>query len=313
MLYPLLLDQRRVVPFIVDYVAKLADAEPLQSGRTLLQLGDRILELAETGGQATPVTPLLVTMFVDGAMTRARAGGGLEGVAAGRAGDLRGLSETGLCGSFDRGARRCGRRIHSRSESSGGVSLGARLVPSDFSPDEARAALEAAGLSDRATALLEALISGGVIERRTFGGIAVLRFGLDTVAEYLTAIQSVSESLTAARGGGCCASSEWPRGDRRLSDGLRRISEGVRDLLLRVQQSIRIAGYGLPLGGTGGGAATHTDVAKDDFFTAWDHPLDQKICSSKPYYGRALMPGRIKRFLRLAGKKPGCEDDCATD
>ena len=56
-----------------------------------------------------------------------------------------------------------------------------------------RAALEAAGLSARATPLLEALISGGVIERRTFGGIAVLRFGLDPVAEYLTAIQSVSD------------------------------------------------------------------------------------------------------------------------
>src|SRR5438045_4942321 len=80
MIYPLLLDQKRVVPFIVDYVAKLADAEPLQGGRTLLQLGDRILELAETGGQDAPVTPLLVTMFVGSAMSRARAALGLEGL-----------------------------------------------------------------------------------------------------------------------------------------------------------------------------------------------------------------------------------------
>jgi len=181
------------VPFIVDYVAKLAEAEPLQGGRTLLQLGDRILELAETGGQATPVTPLLVTMFVDSAMSRAQTGLGLEGlpqdvpeifvdylkrVYASPSIAARGAEED----EFIRAARVMAR-----------VSLAARLVPSDFSPDEAKAALEAAGLSARATPLFEALISGGVIERRTFGGIAVLRFRLDPVAEYLTAIQAVSD------------------------------------------------------------------------------------------------------------------------
>jgi hypothetical protein len=193
MLYPLLLDQKRVVPFIVDYVAQLADAEPLQGGRTLLQLGDRILELAETGGHATPVTPLLVTMFVDGAMSRAQAGLGLEGlpqdvpeifvdylkrVYVNPSIEARGTAED----EFIRAARVVAR-----------VSLGGRLVPGDFSPDEAKAALETADLSPHATALLEALISSGVIERRNFGGIAVLRFGLDPVAEYLTAIQSVSD------------------------------------------------------------------------------------------------------------------------
>jgi hypothetical protein len=193
MLYPLLLDQKRVVPFIVDYVAKLADGEPLQRGRILLQLGDRILELAEAGEQATLVTPLLVTMFVDSAMSRARAGSGLEGlpqdvpeifvdylkrVYAGPLIEVRGTAEE----EFIRAARVVA-----------GVSLGEGLVPSDFSFDEAKAALEAAGLSARTTSLLEALISGGVIERRTFGGIAMLRFGLDPVAEYLTAIQWVSE------------------------------------------------------------------------------------------------------------------------
>jgi hypothetical protein len=69
MVYPLLLDQKHVVPFIVDYVAKMDEAEPLQVGRTLLQLGDRILGIAEAGGQATTVTPLLVTLFVDSAMS----------------------------------------------------------------------------------------------------------------------------------------------------------------------------------------------------------------------------------------------------
>jgi len=73
------------------------------------------------------------------------------------------------------------------------TSLGTRLVPTDFSPDEAIAALGTAGLGDRATTLLDGMISGGVIERRTYGGIKVLRFGLDPVAEYLTAIHFVGE------------------------------------------------------------------------------------------------------------------------
>jgi hypothetical protein len=193
MLYPLLLDQKRVVPFIVDYVARRVDAEPLQGGRTLLQLGDRILELAELRGQATPVTPLLVTMFVDSAINRARAGTGLDGlpqdvpqifvdylkrVYAGPSIETRGTAED----EFIRAAKVTAR-----------VSLGALLVPSDFSPDEARTALEAAGLGAQAIPLLEALTIGGVIERQTFVGTAVLRFGLDPVAEYLTAIASVSD------------------------------------------------------------------------------------------------------------------------
>ena len=79
-LYPMLLDQERVVPFIINYAAQLPDAKQLQGGRTLLQLGDRILGLAESRGQAAAVTPLLVKLFVDGALARATAGVGLEGL-----------------------------------------------------------------------------------------------------------------------------------------------------------------------------------------------------------------------------------------
>jgi hypothetical protein len=187
----------------------------LQSGRTLLRLGDRILELAEAGGQATPVTPLLVKMFIDSAMSRAQAGIGLEGlpqdvpeifvdylkrVYAGPSIEVRVAAEE----EFIRAARVLA-----------GVSLGKRLVPSDFSSDEAKAALEEASPSGRATALLDALMSGGVVERRTFGGIAVLRFGLDPVAEYLTAIESVS--------------------------GLRRL--GLEEVMARVDALAEIQGY----------------------------------------------------------------------
>jgi hypothetical protein len=193
MLYPMLLDQKQIVPFIVDYVAKLPDAEPLQGGRTLLRLGDRILEVAEAGGQATTVTPLLVTMFVESAMSRARSGLGLDSLPQ----DVPEIfidylkriytkpsiaTRNSREDEFIRAARAVAR-----------VSLGPSLVPGDFLIDEAKAALEAAELSDNATDLLDALIGGGVIERRTFGGIVILRFELDPVAEYLTAIQSISD------------------------------------------------------------------------------------------------------------------------
>jgi len=188
-IYPLLLDQKQIVPFIVDYVAQLENGEPLQGGRTLLQLGDRILELAEAGGRATPVTPLLVTLFVSGALSRAQVGlnldslpqdvpeifvGYLRRVLADPMAEVRGTAED----EFIRAARVVAR-----------ASLGARIVPGDV----ATTALETADLRARTTDLLDALTSGGVIEHRTLGGISILRFALDPVAEYLTAIQAVTD------------------------------------------------------------------------------------------------------------------------
>jgi len=72
-LYPELLDQRHIVPFIIDYVARLPGADALRQGQTQLELGGRILALAEAGENATPVTPLLVRLFVDSALNRAAA------------------------------------------------------------------------------------------------------------------------------------------------------------------------------------------------------------------------------------------------
>jgi hypothetical protein len=192
-LYPLLLDQRRVVPFIVDYVARLPDAEPLQGGRTLLQLGDRILELAETEGEATPVTPLLVTMFVDSAISRAKSGISFDSLPQAVPEIFVDYLKR-VYGAPSTIARNTAEEEFIRGASAlAQASLGTRLVPSDFSIDEAIAALGTIGLGDRTTTLLDSMIRGGVIERRTYGGIAVLRFGLDPVAEYLSAIHFVSE------------------------------------------------------------------------------------------------------------------------
>jgi hypothetical protein len=188
MVYPLLLDQKHVVPFIVDYVAKMDEAEPLQVGRTLLQLGDRILGIAEAGGQATTVTPLLVTLFVDSAMSRARAGMTLDNLPQ----DVPDIFIDYLKRIF----AVPGTALPSAAQIQfvdtarvlANLSLGARRVPSDFSYDEARTAM-----GDIATALLEAMISGGILERRAFGGVVMLRFSLDPAAEYLAAIQAVQD------------------------------------------------------------------------------------------------------------------------
>jgi hypothetical protein len=131
--------------------------------------------------------------FVSSAMSLAQCGRGLDAlpqdvpeifvdylrrVYAGPESEVRGTTED----EFIRSARVLAR-----------MSLGAQHVPGDFSPNEAKSALAAAALSDSALTLLEALISGGVLERRTFGGIAILRFSLDPVAEYLAAIEAVLE------------------------------------------------------------------------------------------------------------------------
>jgi photosystem II stability/assembly factor-like uncharacterized protein len=192
-LYPLLLDQKRIVPFIVDYVARLPNAEPLQGGRTLLQLGNRILELAEAGGRATPVTPLLVTMFVDSAISRASVGQALEdlpqdvpGIFADYLKRVYKSPSTGAAGTAEDEFVHAARVLAE-------LSLGARLVPGDFTPEEAKAKLDASGLGADATMLLQALLGGGVLESRTIGVTKLLRFSLDPVSEYLTAMKAVSD------------------------------------------------------------------------------------------------------------------------
>src|SRR6202022_179842 len=55
------------------------------------------------------------------------------------------------------------------------VSLGANLVPQDFSPDTAAEALTADVAGTQQRDLIERLIDSGVVERRTPGGYEVLR------------------------------------------------------------------------------------------------------------------------------------------
>jgi len=188
-LYPELLDQRHIVPFIIDYVARLDGADALRRGQTQLELGGRILALAEAGENATPVTPLLVRLFVDSALNRTASGQGLGGMPQ----DVAEIFLDYLRRVWVPVAGVEERAFVDAAKLLAGVSLGPRRVPGDFSRNEAIAPLKGAFPENIVLPLLDQLISSGVVERRSIGGVELLRFSLDPVAEYLTAIRAIED------------------------------------------------------------------------------------------------------------------------
>jgi photosystem II stability/assembly factor-like uncharacterized protein len=217
-LYPVRLDAASIVPFIIGYLDRMTAAgqadensrtadldrmkavSQLRDGRVQLQLGERILTLAESGGQKTPVTPLLVTLFVESALRRAADGLSFdempEAVPEVFVDYLRRLNSGG--------ARPDGPLSDDlfirAAQTIASVSLGTNLIPQDFSPQDATEALKQdAGNDQQAAFLLSRLVASGVVERRSPGGQVVLRFSLDPVAEYLAAIRRLF-SMKAASG-----------------------------------------------------------------------------------------------------------------
>jgi hypothetical protein len=196
-LYPVRLDAARIVPFIIGYLDRMETVARLKDGRMQLQLGERILALAESGGRKTPVTPLLVTLFVNSAVKRAADGQSFddmpEAVPEVFVDYLRRVNVGGLGGPLpDDLFIRAAQTIAS-------VSLGRNLIPQDFSPDAATEALAKNGAKDQASSLIDRLIATGVVERRTPGGYVVLRFNLDPATEYLAAIRQLMGMRTATR------------------------------------------------------------------------------------------------------------------
>jgi len=196
-LYPVRLDARRIVPFIIGYLDRRETEGLLREGRLQLQLAEKILALSEAGGQRAPITALLVTMFVDGARLRIRQGHALDDLPKvmpdifvdylQRLNTVTGTSERKIADpAFVQAAQVIAV-----------VSLGKTLIPRDFLAAEAMAALSKDGLDSQGQALLDQLIGGGVIERRGPGGYVLLRFSLDPVAEYLAATRQVIKMKSA--------------------------------------------------------------------------------------------------------------------
>jgi hypothetical protein len=190
-LFPVRLDAANIVPFIIAYLDRTKAAGELRDGRVQLKLSERILTLAESGGRKTPVTPLLVTLFVDSAFRRVMDRMPFEGMPDAvpevfidylrRLNSSQALSDTAISDDvFIRAAQALAI-----------VSLGKNLIPQDFSVDDARAILKQDGAAVGEDLLLGRLVSCGVLEKRTPGGYAVLRFSLDPVAEYLAAIRQL--------------------------------------------------------------------------------------------------------------------------
>ena len=189
-LYPERLTGDRLIPFIFEYLNRSNQAT-LFAPRQQVQLGERVLALAEAGGKATAVTPLLAKLFVDSAVKRTQEGTGLQDMPQ----DvpeifidyLRRSHPTASTG-FD--------TLISAARILAVVSVGDSFVPGDFRQDTAIAALSAKGLAHQAEQLTGQLVSNGVLERRVFGGLSVLRFGLDPAAEYLAAIEWIDRLRT---------------------------------------------------------------------------------------------------------------------
>jgi hypothetical protein len=198
-LYPVRLDAARVVPFIVGYLDRMEDVGELRDGRVQLQLGGRILGLAESGGQKTPLTPLLVTLFVNSAVQRAVEGHSLNDMP---------VVVPEVFVDYLRRLKPDSARLDSAlsddmfiqaAQTLASVSLGQNLVPQDFSPASAAEALAVDAAGTQQQDLIEHLIASGVVERRTPGGYAVLRFSLDPAAEYLAAVRQIFKMRASSR------------------------------------------------------------------------------------------------------------------
>jgi hypothetical protein len=184
-----------VVPFIIGYLDRMADIGLFKDGRLQLRLGDQILALAESGGQKTPITPLLVTLFVRSAVQRAVDGLPLDGMPQAVpevfVDYLRRLNSQG-------DGKVTEEMFIQATQTLAQTCVGCNLVPQDFSMDEAVAALKAGMPDCEPRILIDRLVASGVIERRTPGGFVALRFSVDPAAEYFAAIRQLIKMKRAS-------------------------------------------------------------------------------------------------------------------
>ena len=190
-LYPMLIDAVGIVPFLSEYLNQILDVDQLKEELSLLQLGERILALAQSSRRKIPVTPLLVTLFINSAVQRVLDDRSLNDmpdlVPEVFIDYLRRLNASAVGGDIA-----VANEVYSRAaQVLATVSVGRMLIPQDFPPDTAIEALAREHLGKEDTSLIERFVASGLLERRMPGGIHVLRFALDPVAEYLAAIDQL--------------------------------------------------------------------------------------------------------------------------
>ncbi|GEM_PF-918630 len=175
--------------FLTEYLRR-TNTEEFFPGRHALQLGDRLLALIESGSERLVVTPLLIKLFVDNAINLVKNKERLEKLPLS-------IPETMLeylrrVNPQDYGTlnRVSNEEMIRAARVLGRCSLEVEdgYIPRDFYRDVAERALQESNLENNKAAIITRLVENGVLEKREVGGTQLLRFGLDSLAEYLAAL-----------------------------------------------------------------------------------------------------------------------------
>jgi hypothetical protein len=174
----------RLVYFLNEYL-RVSGAADLFPGRKPLQLGERFMALVEDVGEHLKITPLLVKLFIDNAV------GHVQKHPSDWLSDLPlSVPETFLdylarVDSAGKNLKSVDPEMLKAARELANCSLDSTYTPRDFFREDAEQRLTEAGIN---TTLIDRLISNTVLEEYQPGGIRILRFTLDPLAEYLTAL-----------------------------------------------------------------------------------------------------------------------------
>lgn len=189
-LWPERIEAETLFYFLTEYLRRI-DAHGLFAGRGSLQVGDRLMSLVEQGGENLTVTPLLIRIFVDNAIALRRLNLPIEDLPIS-------VSETFL--EYLRRVNPQDPKTPNRVSNDlmirgarvlGACSLSQDYVPRDFYRDDAERDLEENGCQSAGTDVVGRLVDNGILDERDRGGTSLLRFRLDTLAEYLMALACI--------------------------------------------------------------------------------------------------------------------------
>jgi hypothetical protein len=191
-LWPERIDAKTLFYFLTEYLHRTKSDE-LFPGHHALQLGGRLNSLVEGGSQYLVVTPLLVRLFVDNAIEQRKRNQSIEDLPVSVAETMLEYLRRVNPQDPDTPNRIANETMIQASRVLGRCSLGEDYVPRDIYGDVAHQALSAAGIETPPADIVARLVLNGVLEQRDRGGTKLLRFGLDSLAEYLAALDWLDE------------------------------------------------------------------------------------------------------------------------
>ncbi|MDX1666427.1 MAG: hypothetical protein R3350_04335, partial [Saprospiraceae bacterium] len=159
-----------------------------------LLLGDRLLSVVEGGGGNLRVTPLLIRLFVDNAVTAIKQGQEPSEMPFS-------IPEAIVAYLKNVNPSDCAtpgfvpdERMIPAAKTLARCSLEVRYIPRDFREEAAQEVLEREGFdTEEACSVIDRLIANGILEARASGATALLRFRLGPLAEYLAAMSWIDQ------------------------------------------------------------------------------------------------------------------------